>query len=43
MYEKKLWLKISVSILYYFKYYNRQLSNQELWLDYVDYALPVMY
>lgn len=40
--SKKLWLKISGSITYYFKYYNTQLSNEELWLDYVEYALPDM-
>lgn len=40
--EKKLWLKISGSITYYFKCYNRKLSNEELWLDYVAYALPDM-
>ena len=40
--DKKLWLKISGSITYYFKYYNRKLSNEELWLDYVEYALPDM-
>lgn len=40
--EKKLWLKISGSITYYFKSYNRKLSNEELWLDYVEYALPDM-
>ena len=38
--DKKLWLKISGSITYYFKYYNRKLSNEELWLDYLEYALP---
>ncbi|MDK2587351.1 hypothetical protein QOZ83_16015 [Romboutsia sedimentorum] len=38
--EKKLWLKISGSITYYFKSYNRKLSNEELWVDYVEYALP---
>lgn len=38
--EKKLWLKISGSITYYFKSYNRKLSNEDLWLDYVEYALP---
>lgn len=38
--EKKLWLKISGSITYYFKSYNRKLSNEEIWLDYVEYALP---
>ena len=40
--NKKLWLKISGSITYYFKCYNRKLSNEELWLDYVEYALPDM-
>lgn len=40
--SKKLWLKISGSITYYFKYYNTTLSNEELWLDYVEYALPDM-
>lgn len=40
--SKKLWLKISGSITYYFKYYNTNLSNEELWLDYVEYALPEM-
>ena len=40
--EKKLWLKISGSITYYFKCYNRKLSNEEIWLDYVGYALPDM-
>lgn len=38
--SKKLWLKISGSITYYFKYYNTKLSNEELWLDYVEYAIP---
>ncbi|KKY00975.1 hypothetical protein VN21_11195 [Paraclostridium benzoelyticum] len=38
--SKKLWLKISGSITYYFKYYNNNLSNEELWWDYVEYALP---
>lgn len=38
--SKKLWLKISGSITYYFKYYNSKLSNEELWLDYVEYAIP---
>ncbi len=42
MTEKNLWLKISGSITYYFKCYNRKLSNEELWLDYVEYALPAM-
>lgn len=40
--SKKLWLKISGSITYYFKYYNSKLCNEELWLDYVEYALPDM-
>ena len=40
--EKMLWLKISGSITYYFKIYNRKLSNEEIWLDYVEYALPDM-
>lgn len=40
--SKKLWLQISGSITYYFKYYNIRLSNEELWLDYVEYALPDM-
>lgn len=40
--SKKLWLKISGSITYYFKYYNSKLRNEELWLDYVEYALPDM-
>lgn len=40
MESKKLWLKISGSITYYFKYYNSKLSNEDLWLDYVEYALP---
>lgn len=38
--SKKLWLKISGSITYYFKYYNTKLSNEELWVDYVEYAIP---
>ncbi|MEG2985534.1 MAG: hypothetical protein RR835_12595 [Peptostreptococcaceae bacterium] len=40
--DKKLWLKISGSITYYFKCYNRKLSNEDIWLDYVEYALPDM-
>lgn len=40
--NKKLWLKISGSITYYFKYYNTKLNNEELWMDYVEYALPDM-
>lgn len=38
--EKKLWLKISCSLTYYLKSYNTTLSNEELWLDYVEYVLP---
>ena len=38
--DKKLWLKIRGRITYYFKSYNRKLSNEELWVDYVEYALP---
>lgn len=37
--EKKLWLKISGSITCYLKSFNRTLSNEDLWLDYVEYAL----
>lgn len=40
--EKKLWLKISGSITYYIKSYSTTLSNEELWLDYVEYVLPDM-
>lgn len=40
--SKKLWLKISGSITYYFTYYTTKLTNEELWLDYVEYALPDM-
>lgn len=40
--SKKLWLKISGSITYYFKYYDTKLINEELWLDYVEYTLPDM-
>lgn len=40
--EKKLWLKISGSITCYLKSFNRTLSNEDLWLDYVEYALPDM-
>lgn len=38
--DKKIWLKISGSITYYFKYYNINLSNEELWIDYMDSVLP---
>lgn len=38
--DNKLWLQISGSITYYFKYYHKDLSTEELWKDYVEYALP---
>lgn len=38
--NKKLWLKISGSINYYLQYYSKRLSNEELWIDYIEYALP---
>lgn len=38
--DKKLWLKISGSINYYLKSYSKRLSNEELLLDYIEYALP---
>jgi hypothetical protein len=40
--DKKLWLKISGSINYYLQYYSKRLSNEELLLDYMEYALPDM-
>lgn len=40
MEEKKLWQKISGSINYYLKDYDREKSNEELLEDYLDYALP---
>jgi hypothetical protein len=40
--DKKLWLKISGSINYYLQYYSKRLSNEELLLDYLEYALPDM-
>lgn len=40
--EKKLWLKISGSLTYYLKCYNRKLSNEDLWLDYVEYSFSDM-
>ncbi len=40
--EKKLWLKISGSINYYLQYYSKGLSNEDLLLDYMEYALPDM-
>jgi hypothetical protein len=42
MEEKKLWLKISGSINYYLQYHSKGLSNEELLLDYMEYALPDM-
>lgn len=38
--NKKLWLKISGSINYYLQYYSKRLSNEELWIDYIEYTLP---
>lgn len=38
--EKKLWQKISGSITFYLKDYDRRKSNEELLDDYLDYALP---
>jgi hypothetical protein len=40
--EKNLWLKISGSLTYYLQYYSKGLSNEELLLDYMEYALPDM-
>jgi hypothetical protein len=40
--EKKLWLKISGSINYYLQYYSKGLSNEDLLIDYMEYALPDM-
>lgn len=40
--EKKLWLKISGSLTSYLQNYSRTRSNEDLWLDYVEYALPDM-
>ena len=37
--SKKLWLKISGSITYYLKYYDMELSNEELLKDYLGYTL----
>lgn len=36
----KLWLKISGSITYYFRSYPRHWTPEDLWLDYMNYALP---
>lgn len=38
--QKKLWQKISGSITFYFKHYETTLTNEELWLDYVECSLP---
>lgn len=40
--DKKLWLKISGSINYYLQQYSKRLINEELLLDYLEYALPNM-
>ena len=37
--SKKLWLTISGSITYYLKYYDMELSNEELLKDYLEYTL----
>lgn len=37
--SKKLWLKISGSITFYLKSYDRALSNEELLNDYLHYTL----
>lgn len=38
--EKKLWQKISGSITYYLKDYDKEKSNAELLEDYLFYVLP---
>ena len=38
--EKKLWQKISGSITFYLKDYDREKSNEELLEDYLFYVLP---
>ena len=38
--EKKLWQKISGSITFYLKDYNREKSNEELLEDYLFFSLP---
>ena len=38
--KKKLWQKISGSITFYLKDYDREKSNEELLEDYLDYVLP---
>ena len=40
MEEKKLWQKISGSITFYLKDYDREKSNEELLEDYLYYVLP---
>lgn len=40
--DKKLWLKISGSITYYLQSYSKRMTNEELLLDYLEYALPDM-
>ena len=37
--EKKLWMKISGSINYYLRYYDKRMSDEELLEDYVEYVL----
>ena len=37
--EKKLWVKISGSINYYLRYYDREKSDEELLEDYLYYTL----
>ena len=37
--QQRLWLKISGSITYYLKSYSSRLSDDELWEDYLNYAL----
>ena len=37
--NKNLWLKISGSITYYLKYFDKELSNEELLKDYLEYTL----
>ena len=34
--EKKLWIKISGSINYYLRYYDREKSDEELLEDYLE-------
>ena len=37
--EKKLWMKISGSINYYLRYYDKRMSDEELLEGYVEYVL----